>query len=400
MFLLPLGDEPNSPDAPLVTYGLILVNCLVYLFITVPLSFGHPEWTDPIVQEYLGAWVDSLVGRVSQRDLVTMYRRLTDYDLLVFQWGFRPADPHVASLFTAMFLHGGFMHLAGNMLFLWICGDNVEHRIGRVRFLFAYLGTGVTATLFHTAFSGRSLLPLLGASGAIYGVAGVYFLWFPRNRVRVWVMLFPFFMNVVRLPARVVLGFYVVVQNLFPFLVADGTRGEGVAYGAHIGGFLGGLLVAWALNRQTLAPHATEPGRSGDTDAVTYPAGSLAALIEEGDYETAARRYVGFSSSETRRLLSERHSLMLGTWMAAKGHPHAALELFQRHLRDYPIGHTAAEAHVGAGLLQLRMFGQPTAAHQHLVEALELNPSPQTESRARQGLAQIAAIQRFQLSRM
>jgi outer membrane protein assembly factor BamD (BamD/ComL family) len=120
-------------------------------------------------------------------------------------------------------------------------------------------------------------------------------------------------------------------------------------------------------------------------------------LIEDGDYEAAARKYVGLSSEEARRLLSERHSMMLGTWMAAKGHPHAALVLFQRHLRDYPIGRMAPDAHVSAGLLQLRTFGQPTAAYQHLVEALELDPSEETESRARQGLAQIAALQKFRL---
>ena len=90
--------------------------------------------------------------------------------------------------------------------------------------------------------------------------------------------------------------------------------------------------------------------------------------------------------------------MRLGSWMAAKGHPHAALALFQRHIRDYPIGQTAAAAHAAAGLLQLRSFGQPTAAYQHLVEALGMNPSPETEAQVRQGLAQIAAIQKFKLS--
>ena len=238
--ILPLGDNPNPPGVPVVTYALILANCAVYVFLTLPLGFVRPDPLDPLVQEYLGAMFEAMSLPPSARAANALFSRLTEYDLLVFQWGFRPVAPQIPTLFTAMFLHSGFLHLAGNMLFLWIYGDNVEYRLGRVRFLAAYLGTGVAATLFHTLFAGQALLPLLGASGAISGVLGVYFLWFPRNRVRLWVMLFPFFMQVVYAPARWVLGFYVLVDNLLPLLVAAGTRGGGVAYGAHIGGFFGG----------------------------------------------------------------------------------------------------------------------------------------------------------------
>ena len=396
--ILPLGDEPNPPDVPVVTYALILVNCAAYLFITLPLSFMQPDPGNPVVQEYLSAVFEAMSRPPSERGARAIFRGLTEYDLFVFQWGFRPVMPQLRDLFTSMFLHGGFLHLAGNMLFLWIYGDNVEHRLGRVHFLVAYLGTGVAATLFHTLFAGQSLLPLLGASGAISGVLGFYFVWFPHNRVRLWVMLFPFFMNVIKAPARWVLGFYVIVDNLFPFLVSAGTRGGGVAYGAHIGGFLGGLAVGWVINRRALLIRPTDFGTLGPSGAAPPPEGSVAALIEEGDYEAAATRYFALPTGETRRLLSEHHSLVLGHWMAAKGQARAALVLFQRHLRDYPVGPGAADAHVGAGLLQLRAFSQPTAAYQHLVEALGLAPSPKTEALARQGLAQIAALQKFQLS--
>ena len=398
MFVLPLGDEPNPPDAPLVTYGLILVNCAAYVFITLPLGFVRPEWADPMVQEYLRAWVEALSVPVSRRDVAAMYLQLTGYDLFVYQWGFRAVEPSLATLFTAMFLHAGFLHLAGNMLFLWICGDNVEHRLGRVRFLAAYVGTGVAATAIQTMLSGRTTLPLLGASGAIFGLAGLYFVWFPRNRVRVWVVLFPFFMNVVRIPQRPVLGFFVLVQNLLPFLTA-GAWGGGVAHGAHLGGFLVGLLLAWFVNRR-LRFASSAPAAPGDRAPASPPPGSLAALIEDGDYEVAARRYVRLSSAETRRLLSERHSLMLGTWMAARGHPHAALALFQQHVRDYPVSSTAAEAHLAAGLLQLRTFSEPAAASQHLLEALALDPDPETAAEARRGLSEIAALEKFQLNRL
>ena len=394
---LPLGDEPNPRGVPVVTYALILVNCAVYLFLTLPLGFIDPDPRDPVVQEYLRSVFEMMGRPPTERGALSIFRGLTEYDLFVFQWGFRPAVPQVWDLFTAMFLHAGFLHLAGNMLFLWIFGDNVEHRLGRVQFLAAYLGTGVAATLFHTLFSSGSLLPLLGASGAISGVLGFYFLWFPRNRVRLFVWFY-FFVRVIHVPARWVLGFYVIVDNMLPFLASVGTQGGGVAYGAHLGGFLGGLSVGWVMNRRSLRVGSTDFGTPDLTGPSQSPQGGLAALIDEGDYEEAAKRYFAMSAGATKRVLSERHSLVLGNWMAAKEHPRAALVLFQRHLRDYPVGLGAADAHVGAGLLQLRAFSQPTAAYQHLVEALGLEPSARTEAMARQGLEQISTLQKFQLN--
>ena len=104
-----------------------------------------------------------------------------------------------------MFLHGGFMHLFGNMLFLWIYGDNVEKRLGMIPFVLWYLATGAAATLFHAAVFSTSDVPLVGASGAISGVLGFYFVWFPRNTVRVLLFLPPFIMQVIQIPARIVL---------------------------------------------------------------------------------------------------------------------------------------------------------------------------------------------------
>ena len=399
MFVLPLGDEPNPPGTPLLTYALILVNCAAYVFITLPLGFDRPEWADPRVQEYLLAWVEALGEPVSRVDVVVMYQQLTAYDLFVYRWGFRAAEPSLATLFTAMFLHAGFLHLLGNMLFLWICGDNVEHRLGRVRFLAAYVGTGLAATAFQTLLTGRTNLPLLGASGAIFGVAGLYFVWFPRNRVRLWVMVFPFFMNVVRVSARAVLAFFVLVQNLLPFLVSAGAGVGSEAHGAHLGGFLVGLVAAWVVTRR-LRSARSAPAGEADQAAAPPPPGTIAALVEDGDFENAARRYVQLSSAETRRLLGERHSMMLGTWMAAGAHPHAALALFERHVRDHPVSSTAAAAHLAAGLLQLRTFADPAAAEQHLLEALALDPDAETEAEIRRGLAEVAAVEKFQLNRL
>ena len=397
MFVLPLGDEPNPPGTSLLTYALIFVNCAAYVLITLPLGSVRPEWADPMVQEYLRAWVEALGEPVSRGDVAAMYLQLTAYDLFVYRWGFRAAEPGLVTLFTAMFLHAGFLHLLGNMLFLWICGDNVEHRLGRARFLVAYVGTGIAATAFQTLLSGRTDAPLLGSSGAIFGLAGLYFVWFPRNRVRLWVMVFPFFMNVVRISARAVLAFFVLVQNLLPFLVSAGV-GAGDAHGAHLGGFLVGLLAAWVVDRRLRSARSAPAG--ADNDAAPPPPGTIAALVEDGDFENAARRYVRLAPGETRRLLGERRSMMLGTWMAAGAHPHAALALFERHVRDYPVSPTAARAHLAAGLLQLRTFSEPAAASQHLLEALALDPDPETAAEARRGLAEVAALEKFQLNRL
>ena len=395
---LPLGDEPNPRGVPVATYALIGVNVAVYLFLTLPLSNLRPDLDDPLLAQYVRMLVDQLPDGVALADVV---QRISVYELVVFSYGFRPAAPDVTALFTSMFLHGGLMHLAGNMLFLWIYGDNVEHRLGRVRFLIAYLATGVAATLFHTAFDADSAVPVVGASGAISGVLGFYFIWFPRNRVRLWVMLFPFFMNVITVPARLVLGMYLILDNLFPFLLTRGLEGGGVAYGAHIGGFLGGLGYGWWADRReaTARPREYRPVAPAD-EPVASSADAIDTLVADGRFDEAAPLYFRLSSERTRRVLTPGHSIAFGTWLANHGHPDAALAVFQRHLRDYPLGPLVAEAHVGAGLVQLHALRQPTAAYQHLVQVFELDPQPQTERLARQALADISARQKFQVGRV
>ena len=145
------------------------------------------------------------------------------YDLFVFEHGYKPATPQLADLFFSLFLHGGFLHLFGNMLFLWIYGDNVEYRLGRLPLSALVRRDGHRGDARSSRCSrSSSAVPLVGASGAISGLLGFYFLWFPRNTVRMFVFLFPFFMNVVAVRARIVLGIYLVVDNLLPFLVSAG----------------------------------------------------------------------------------------------------------------------------------------------------------------------------------
>ncbi|MCX6550957.1 MAG: rhomboid family intramembrane serine protease, partial [Acidobacteria bacterium] len=208
--ILPLSDAPNPGGRPYITYLLIAANVAVYLLVSLPLSSQPPDPADPMLGAYIEVVRNQLPSDVPLRAILNS---LSAYDLFVFSHGYKPIAPQVTDLFFSLFLHGGFLHLFGNMLFLWIYGDNVEYRLGSLGFLFWYLATGVAATLFFALFSPGSAVPLVGASGAISGVLGFYFLWFPRNTVRMFVFLFPFFMNVVSVPARLVLGIYLVVDN-------------------------------------------------------------------------------------------------------------------------------------------------------------------------------------------
>lgn len=147
-----------------------------------------------------------------------------------------PDMPYV-SLLSSMFLHGGLMHLGGNMLFLWIFGDNIELKYGRAKFLGVYLLWGAVAGLSHVAIDPNSSIPAVGASGAISGVLGAYLALFPRARILTFMML-GFFWRMMHIQAKWFLPFWLVFQNILPFLIGGfGQAGGGVAFMAHIGGF-------------------------------------------------------------------------------------------------------------------------------------------------------------------
>jgi membrane associated rhomboid family serine protease len=390
---LPLSDAPNPGGRPYVTYTLIALNVLVYLFVSLPLGTERPDPASPAFQAYIEMVREQLPPDVPVRAVLNS---LSAYDLFVFEHGYKPAAPQVADLLFSLFLHGGFLHLFGNMLFLWIYGDNVEYRLGRAAYLLWYLASGVAATLFFSLFAPASSVPLVGASGAISGVLGFYFLWFPRNTVRVFVFLFPFFMNVVAVRARIVLGVYLLLDNVLPFLLTAGGGG-GVAHGAHIGGFVAGLAGAWMIDRRGVgsarAGYPADVGRGGAPDSVV---GTAAGGEDMG---RVAAAYFALPPDRARKALSPGDSLALGNWLAGSGHAEAALVVFRRHLRDYPADPTAAEAHVGAGLVQFEHLGQVAPAYQHFLDALDLSPDAATASRARAALAQIAAIQKYNVGR-
>ncbi len=207
--MFPIRDHNPSARTPYVTIALIVANVAVFL------------------------WQMQFMG--SERELLSFWD----------QWAMVPrkvmAGQDLHTLVTSMFLHGGLAHIGGNMLFLWIFGDNLEDQMGHAGFLAFYLVCGLAAAGAHLAADPSSPYPTVGASGAIAGVMGGYLLLFPRARVDV-LLIIVFFIRIVPVPAFVMLGVWFVFQIFAG--VGDPSSGDGVAYWAHAGGFVAGLLIA------------------------------------------------------------------------------------------------------------------------------------------------------------
>ncbi|HSA95471.1 MAG TPA: rhomboid family intramembrane serine protease [Acidobacteriota bacterium] len=206
---IPLRDENPTARWPVMTALLIAANTAVFLFQAVA-----PRGMESSVLRF---------GAVP-------------YDIVHFRTAAEVGGvPVLLTLLTSMFLHGGVLHLAGNMLYLWIFGNNVEDRLGPVRFVLFYLGSGLAAALTHILAQPGSRVPMIGASGAIAGVLGAYAVLYPRARVKTFIFLI-FYIDIVAVPAAVVLGLWFLLQ------IFNVGLGGGVAWFAHIGGFLAGIL--------------------------------------------------------------------------------------------------------------------------------------------------------------
>jgi membrane associated rhomboid family serine protease len=218
--MFPIGDENDHAGVAFVTIALIVMNVIAFLN-----EINRPEQA---VQAFIFAW------GVVPREFATA----TDLPPLI-------PFPFWSTLLTSMFLHGGWGHLGGNMLFLWIFGDNIEHRLGHVRFVVFYVACGLAASLAHIMFNSGSTIPAVGASGAISGVLGGYLLMFPRNRVYVLT-----WGGVMAVPAIFMLGLWIVTQFVNGVgSIAVTNQTGGVAYMAHIGGFVAGLILAPLFGR-------------------------------------------------------------------------------------------------------------------------------------------------------
>jgi membrane associated rhomboid family serine protease len=225
--MLPIRDNIPTARTPYVTYGLIVANILVYfLWQQGGLSLGDPDGAHYVCQ--LQNWAAIPYEVTHPGDQVQIATGCA-----------APDAPTYLTVFTAMFMHGGLLHLGGNMLFLWIFGNNVEDAMGPVKFIGFYLLAGISALALQIVFDPSSQVPTLGASGAIAGVLGGYLLLFPKARV-VTVIFIVFFFTILELPALLVLGLWFLQQAVFAAMDIGGSGG-GVAYFAHVGGFVFGL---------------------------------------------------------------------------------------------------------------------------------------------------------------
>jgi len=237
--LLPLKDNIPTRVFPVVTVVIILINVVVYFGVeqgrfsdvknqnaVIELSFIPYELSH---QGKECVQIGDQIGCGTKQELVDAGAKDT-------------SQPNVfLTIFTAMFMHGSFLHIAGNMLFLWIFGNNIEDSMGRLKYLLFYLGGGVVAAIAQFAIDTNSPTPTLGASGAVAAVLGGYALLYPRARVITLIFII-FFITVIELPALAVLGVWFILQLVDAGSQTAGGGGAGVAYFAHIGGFLFGLL--------------------------------------------------------------------------------------------------------------------------------------------------------------
>ena len=236
--MFPLKDNIPTEHFPVVTVALIALNVLAYFFFQHgTLSFGDPSDQQYLQNLFDYAWIPI--------EITEGVQCVPDAAFQQVQCGPNVgADqpPVYLTLFTAMFMHGGLLHLGGNMLFLWIFGNNVEDSMGPVRFVAFYLLGGLAATGLQTVIDTSSAVPNIGASGAIAAVLGGYLLLFPRARV-ITVIFIIFFFTIVELPALIFLVVWFAQQAVFGYFgLGAGGDGGGVAYFAHIGGFAFGLL--------------------------------------------------------------------------------------------------------------------------------------------------------------
>jgi membrane associated rhomboid family serine protease len=219
--MLPIRDYNPSRRRALLTWGLILINFGVYFYLA-----QNPVMDENAIAKYAVIPADITAGH------------------------------HLGTLITSMFLHANLLHVAGNMLFLWIFGNNVEDKLGEIKFLIVYFASGIGGSLLQIFITPDSTVPMLGASGAISGLLAAYVLYFPRARILTFVV--PFF--IFTLPAYLFIGYWIALQALNAFLNI-GAIGGGVAFFAHVGGFLTGLILALLLRpREHADPH---PGYGG-----------------------------------------------------------------------------------------------------------------------------------------
>jgi membrane associated rhomboid family serine protease len=210
--MIPYKDDNPTRTFPFITISFIALNTFVFL-----LQITYPS---------------------GMKEIAYSYGAIPSY-ILTFETN-QPVHP-ILTVFTSMFMHGGLFHLAGNMLYLWIFGNNIEDRLGHLRFIIFYIFCGVVAAYAHAITNSDSTIPMIGASGAVSGILGAYLLLFPKAGIYTIIFL-GFFITTVKIPALIVIGFWAIIQFINGLIITRLHEGAGVAWFAHLGGFLIGLV--------------------------------------------------------------------------------------------------------------------------------------------------------------
>ncbi|MGI9036889.1 MAG: rhomboid family intramembrane serine protease [Pyrinomonadaceae bacterium] len=238
--MFPIGDDNSDRRIqPIVNYAIIAINILVFVFLQGLGGNDHFTYAFSLVPREITTGVDLTGIHIIQDSITGQTAQIQNYAA--------PLGVYF-NILSSMFMHGNFMHIFGNMLFLWVFGDNIENRLGHIRYGIFYLVCGCAAALGQILMSPDSIIPMLGASGAISGVLGGYLLLFPKRQIRA--VIFNFLTTV---PAHVALGIWIIYQIVSGYFTPAGTGG--VAYAAHVGGFVAGLVLvkifAIGTNSQT-----------------------------------------------------------------------------------------------------------------------------------------------------
>lgn len=378
--LLPIGDDNPKEKIPYVHYGIMAVNAVVFVFMATQ-----------------GRYVEAFY----------------------LKWGLVPAHFTPIKLLTSMYLHGGLGHVFLNLLFLWVVGDNVEDRIGHVGYLVFYHVAGVAAGLTHAAFTSSPQIPLVGASGAISGVMGAYAVFFPHAKIKIWYWVFLFWMGVAYVSAKWVVGLWFLQQLLLWLAFREG----GVAYGAHVGGLLFGVVTAGLLRLTFLREYDTvrrvvRGGRAGirarryaaegqawGESAREQPVVSTAAELEtqtaanigivtslqRTDLQTAYRYFARATGGTQAEPLAPETVMRLGEALLSSGNYGGAARVYEVMLERFGESADAAEAAFRLGTIQSRALKDYSSARTWLTRALHTHPDPRRRRTAADELKRIDA---------
>ena len=408
--LLPFGDYPNPPKPQWVTRILIGINVAVFLLVNLPLERraldeGDFRENQALLREMFSR--DFPTVPPTQANIVNYATQVSKLQLVIEKYGYRPGRPSILALFACMFLHSGWMHLLGNMLYLFIFGDNVEYRLGPIPYLIAYLGTGAVATISFSVANAGSLVPLVGASGAISGVLGFYLIWFPYNYVRVFLWIF-IIIQVIHVRAVIVLLVYLFIDNLLPYLASRGAGGGGVAHLAHLGGFGAGVAAAWLFNR---AKGHVAPPRPVVGGPARGPGGVRRAMpqvqvrtvrdhtrdflwaVEHAEMPQAAHAFAAIAR-EGGAPPEARPVFVLASWLYENGYVNDAIAVFDYFLKHFPDDQDSDRAHLGLGVLYARKLNQPAIARQHLEKAIRIATRQQDQPILETAEAELRRLER------